>query len=395
MKKLIFISLTASALCGCATMSNNLSRSVRKTNENLVAINAARELEATTPDQAAQTYRGIIARAETVLSRPASEHAQRLGEDFNTIGRSSSLVLKDDSAAAFQFIYDRWVEAAARAHLGLAQLAWAGSELPETEAQAKQALDLFQKKAGSPIVMARGSLDCYDLLRQVYSKQGKAGRARLVGLNQDLLKDYLRSQQGRENFYAAKTAEAQAMPEVAKGDGFISEINRQRTEQNDAAWAKTLGALQQVGNTIQQAQMNKYAAKHGGQLTPQMQTAKMMMDFQSQMMSLDPSFKKGMDVASVFLSPFANPAMGQQLINSDYGPKAPQLIKAFASGVATLSGDAKLKKVASLVENSVDAVVTARGGDAAGMSQALTQFGKTFSSLQAQVAGIEGAAGKH
>lgn len=394
MKKILLVSVAAVNFCACASISPTLTSSVRKTNRNLTAIEEARELEATKPDQAAKAYRGIIARADQVLNRPISEHSKQLEENLNAMGNSSGLVLKDESAAAFPFVYDRWVVAAARANLGLARLAWARSDLPELEGKAKTALDLFQKKAGLPIVMAKGSLECYELLRQAYSRQGKVGRERLVRLNQDLIKDYLHSQQGRNDFYAEKKAESEAIPEVAKADNFIAQVNQQRAEKNAAQWQQAMGALQQVGNMVQQHEMDKYAAQHGGQLTPQMEMSKMAMNFQSQMAALNPSYKKGMDMANAWLSPFTNQAAGRQLLDPSYGTKAPQLIKTFANAAAELSGSDKMRKAAQLVSSSVDTVTQVRGGNPQEVTKALTGFAQSFDSLATQVGAIEKTAAR-
>ena len=146
------------------------------------------------------------------------------------------------------------------------------------------------------------------------------------------------SDKGRENFYATKHAEAEAMPELAKGDRFIAEVNQQRRAQNDQQFMAAMGALQAGLSTIQQIQINQALARSGGVVTPQirqMQDMKMMSDFQAQVLALsNPAFKEGMNSMSSALNPFVNSIMGQQLVDSSYGKQAPEIIQTFASSLA-------------------------------------------------------------
>ena len=345
----------------------------------------AEKLEATRPQQAAQVYQRII--ETTLIYKTLPDYQKQFGTELSQIAGGSTADFNSDSVMALPHVYDWAVEAVARSRVGLARLAWARGDLGEAEKESTRALELLGMRALSPLMEARLQIVGYELLRQVYAKQGKPGRERLAELNRDLLKDYLASSAASKDEEDARLQLEDDAAKTKTVDDFTSGVNSQRTTEALNNVAQVAGAMSQAMGTMQQYQINSAMTQTGGRVTPQirqMQQTQRTMDFQRQMLSVDPAFKKGVDAAAAALSPFANLTISQQLVNPDYGLKAPQLIKTFTAKLADLSGNETIKQSAVLVQGSVDAVVTARGGKPADIAKALNKFADSFGSFQSQ-----------
>jgi hypothetical protein len=380
----------AAALCACAT-TPNISDLIGRNTEPLVTATRAQGWEASEPQKAREAYE-LILKTTGVPDQPPAFFQQELDDELKTMGDAGSPydLQKDgaeNAALSFPPVYDRRIEAIARARLGLARLALARSDWRGVETQAKTAVELVNQKAQSPLFMAHQTLACYELLRQAYSRQGKIGRERLAKLNGDLLREYLHSKQGRADFFAARQAETGHADSLKKMDEFVSQLEQKQQLDQQAALMSLVGAVAHVGANMQQTQINNAMASSGGRMTPQiqqMQNNKMLMDYQSKLLSQNVDFKNGGGLAAGFLSPLSSLAAGQQLLNPDFGLKAPQLIKGFATGIAALSGRDEVKQSAQSVLASVDGIVEARGGDSKEIGQALAAFAEAFSSLQSE-----------
>jgi hypothetical protein len=395
MKTIKLLPAAALAFCACATHSRDLSTSVGMTNRGLVQTQALRVLEAKDPARAKKGYDDFLKKA-VVPQHPFPTYAQRLENEMKSLSRYDHHVMDPQAAWGLPEVYDRQVRAVAEAHMGLARLALARSDWPEVESRAKQALELTNKKALSPVVMAREGIASYELLREAYERQGKVGRERLARLNADLLRSYLSSKQGKADYYASRIGQAELGDRLKDADKFVADVNAARQRKADQQMMQAMGALQQIGSTVQQFQINQAMAQSGGRVTPQiqqMQANKMLMDFHTKLMSINPDFKKGLDSASVVLNPLSNLAAGKQLIDPNFGADAPNLIKTFASGVAALSGSDAVKRSAEAVSASIDGVTAMRGGSADELDKALTKFSASFQDLQKDVEPMVAQAG--
>jgi hypothetical protein len=377
----IWIGALSMAACVHVQRMETLTTNV----SNQVAVaKKAQQLEASKPQEAAGMYQHILAR--WLVYKPRADYMRQFSTELSQISSASTPTFAPDSVLALPHVYDWAVEANGRARIGLARLATARGDLTEAEKQAKLALQFLNREWGvSPIVRAQLDIECYTLLADVYTRAGNPFRARKAQLGTDLLHAYLTDAQAKRDAEDMARVAADDAKKIQSINDYTDKVNSQRTSNALSAAAAVLGAVSQGMSQVQQVQINNELAKTGGRVTPQiqqMQASKAMTDFNIQMMSLNPDFKHGADSAAVVLSPLANLTISQQLVNPDYGKAAPQIIKAFAQGVAAASSNPDVQKAARAVDRSVDAVVAARAGNQEQLGQALTGFVESFAALE-------------
>lgn len=364
------------------TLTTNVSNQV-------AAAKQAQQIETAKPQAAAEVYNRIL--SQWLVYKPRGDYMRQFSAELSQISSASTPTFAPDSVFGLAHVYDWAVEANARARIGLARLANARGDASNAEKHARRALQFLNREWGvSPLVRARLDLECYSVLEDVYTKSGQQMRALKARLGADLLRAYLSDTQAQRDAQDATRVAADDEKKMKAIDEFTEQVNSQRTSNALAAAVAVMGAVSVGLSTVQQIQINDALAKSGGRVTPeiqQMQASKAVNDFNIQMMSLNPDFKRGADMASVALSPLQNITISRQLVNPDYGRAAPQIIKAFAASVAAVSGDERVKQAAALVSSSVDGVVAARVGNPEQLGRALDGFVESFAVLETRAEG--------
>ena len=385
----VIVSAMALGACVHVPRLETLTTSV---SEQVAAAKKAQQIETTKPQAAADVYNRIL--NEWLVYKPRTDYMRQFATELSQISSASTPTFAPDSVLGLAHVYDWAVEANARARIGLARLANARGDVANAEKHARRAMQFLNRDWGtSPLVGARLQVDCYAVLEDVYTKSGKPVRALKARLGADLLRSYLSDAQAQRDAQDEKRMAAEDDKRMKTIDEFTDKVNSQRTSNALAAATAVLGAVSVGLSTVQQIQINDALAKSGGRVTPeiqQMQASKAVNDFNIQMMSLNPDFKRGADMASVALSPLQNITISRQLVNPDYGRAAPQIIKAFASSVAAVSSDQRVKQAAAMVNSSVDGVVAARAGNPEQLGRALDGFVESFAMLETRAEGVQG-----
>jgi hypothetical protein len=386
-RSLVLASLAASACVHVPrleTLTTNVSNEV-------AAAKQAQKLETSKPQAAAEVYNRIL--SEWLVYKPRADYVRQFSTELSQISSASTPTFAPDSVLGLAHVYDWAVEANARARIGLARLANARGDLTNAEKHAGRALVFLNREWGfSPLIRARLDIDCFGVLEDVYNKSGKPVRALKARMNADLMRAYLSDVQAQRDAQDATRIVAEDEKKMKAIDEFTDKVNSQRTSNALAAATAVLGAVSVGLSTVQQIQINDALAKSGGHVTPeiqQMQASKAVNDFNIQMMSLNPDFKRGADMAGAALSPLQNITVSRQLVNPDYGRAAPQIIKAFAASVAAVSSDPRVKQAAAMVNSSVDSVVAARAGNPQQLGRALDGFVESFAVLETRADGVK------
>jgi hypothetical protein len=375
-------------MAGCFYVPR-LSTLTARFDQQVERAKSAQNLETAQPAQAEKVYRDIL--ENVVIYKSLGDYQKQFGTELSQIQGGGTADFNQDSVMALPHVYDKAVEAAALSRLGLARLAWARGDLATAEKEASRVLELAGKRALSPLLEAHLQLTSYEILRQVYAKQNKTGREKLAALNGDLVKDYLASPAAAKDEEDARRQLDADLANMKMVDDFTATVNSQRTQKALDAMSQFAGAMSQAVGTMQQYQMNAALAQSHGRVTPEiarMQTNQRNLAFQQQLLSLNPAFARGVAFSANVLSPFNSLTVSQQLINPQFGAKAPDLIKEFAGALAKISGNESVQKSADLVKSSVDAVVSVRGGKPVEIAKALNKFSDSFDAFQAQTQGV-------
>jgi len=377
----------AAVTCGCAHVSriDVLAEGYRK---DLRSAKSAEPLEKSSPTEAESRYREILGRV--VIYKPQGDYRREFAGDMSNAANDSPNAslpsgFTDDSPLALPTVYDQAVEAQARAQLGLARLALAKGNADEAQSWAAKALALAVRRALSPVVASELQASCREVLAAIYLKRGEPGKARLAKLDEALARGYLASKAGE----AARAHDAEAADADAKSiesiDAAVAGINAARDQTLTAIYVQALFTAAKMAAALQQDRLDAGYVRGGSALT---QASRLALGLERQTTALGIATPGG--AADSVLSAVANPMMGRQLLDPDFGSQAPSLIKLAVTEIADLSGNETFKKNAAAVGDAVDGVVAARGRPQE-LGKALGRFADSYAKFQSDADAVTAA----
>lgn len=376
-------------LSGCSTQSKNLWTLQEELDGASRRVEAARAMESARPAEAGQEYQRILL-ASKGLNEPLEKYQEKLTADLAALQSSKKLILRPDSLAAFIHHHARMHGLPVRARLGLARLALRDGQRAKAQEHAKEALELINKQEASRLFHCRETIEAYSLLEETYSKGGGAGKSLLARLQRQVVGDYLKSEQGRTDYFLMRQAYWDAQDAIFEVSNYVDRINTERELAAIDRFAMVTAAFGQAMSVVQQTQIDSALAKSGGRLTPEIrsiQMNKMVMDYSlNNLRAVQTGHGGGLDA---LLNPLSNLTLVSQLVDPKMGVNPFGIIKDFAGDAAQL--DPGLGRAAKGVQQSADALSdTRKKGDPEKTKASAQDFIKVFSDFQAKVQEIGG-----
>jgi tetratricopeptide (TPR) repeat protein len=382
------------AIGGCAHHGKTLGEFQGEAWEHYRAVEALDSIESSSPKDAVKGYEAILAK-ENNIDLPMNRYQETLQKALQKIQQDpNGTDLPEEAAFGIPEIYARHLQTAVKAHQGLARVYLKQGQLPKAEEHATAAVDLLLKRANSPAFMTERLIESYGILKDIYEKQGKIGKALTQRLIKDLLNDHLNSEGGTLDFYAEKDLfyGTGSIP-FNNAEALLIQTQSYRDQKAFSTTMAVIGGVMQANAAFQQFNAGQALAKSGGVMTPQVQMAQMnaqFAQFQTQtfttMVKMDAGQNKGLDLKT---TPWAVPTFSQQLVDPRMGVNSRGIVKGFATDVATIGGGAALQQSAQQMIQRLDALPTVQSGeDTTGIVQQVGQFAEVFNGFLSQVQDI-------
>lgn len=365
----LVVAIVPLLLAGCFT-SKSLKTLEAEISQKPQQVTALENIEKTDSEQAFKEYSEFL-KKEADFNKPLKYYQSQLRIQLHQMGTSNVQVLGDDVLAGFPIYFHMRLGALVKAQLGLARLHLARNDLTEAEKNAKEAMDIINRRARSNLFMAREGLSVHKQLGTIYERNGSYGKALLAKLNEELLEDFLRSEYVSEKIAGHKEATERTHDQIQEIDKFVSKVNRRRTAKAIAELASAVSQVAgglDIGDTA--LTTTKVLSFSMGIVTPTL-TA-----------SLDSPSGQGIEKS---LSPLANRILISQLLDPKMGNNPERIIKNFISTAVRVKGTEKVRGAAEEVLAGVDALLAARDQSDAERMSAIKKFAEAFTALQYQV----------
>lgn len=388
------------AVCFCLGVSVGCAPTLSKTPMQLRgdawqafrAVDAAREVESSNPQEAIQVYEKSL-QEEAKFGQPFRHYQTILQGALSEMqGSSGRQTLSEEAALGFPDVFARHLLTTVKAHQGIGRAHAVQGHYPEAEKHATEAVEIMAKRAHAPFFQLQSHIESYQLLQDVHIKQGKVGRALMAKLSVDLLRDHLESKGGADDFFVEKAlfyGEA-AQNQFASVDQFVSGVNQQRIDQHNAQIMAVTGGMMAVNAALQSSMASSALAQSGGVMTPQVQMAQMnaqIAQMQSQvfMALVAAQVEATPKTLQANSTPWAIPTFSQQLVDPKQGANTPTIMKGFAINAAQVGGGS-YQAGAQQVTQAVDALTPYRQfGKTEGAAAQVDKFAQVFNSFLTQV----------
>lgn len=386
------IVLLLAGTLGCATYSKDPLDFRSDAWEALHAVDNLKQLENSSSEEVVSAYENVLKDQEQ-FNEPFEKYRGSLQNEFQKLQQSSEAgTLPDETGYGFPEVYALRLLTVVKAHQGLSRVYAAGTRWPEAETHAIEAVHIIAQRAHSPTFSALSQIESYQLLQDIYTKQGKIGKALMAKLNLELLQDHLSSEGGIRDYFDEKAffyGETTNNQLVAV-ENLVSDINYYRAQQAQATAMAVGGALMAANASLQQGFADAALAKSGGVMTPQARMAQNNARFaqaQSQifMTMVKAQAEQGQNPLQMNTTPWALPTFTQQLVDPKQGANTPTIMKGFAANVVQVGGTS-YQGGAEQVTQQVDALMPYRqSGQVDGAVAQVEKFAEVFNGFLTQV----------
>ncbi len=380
MKRMPFWAVLA-FLAGCATPINPSAYNPRH-------IRKIQRLENKKPDKALAKYMFYLelTRFATNAHAGLEQPDEPLSFHQSSLKRQVAALSKNLPASptplGIPAIYQDHIESLTLAWQGVARAYLVKGDWLRAERNAQNAIELIKLKSILPVAAAEYVKSSYEGLKTIYDRTGQVGMSYSAQLNIELLEEYLKSEQAKDDRALAAKISNESSIMVSKCNRLVAAVNQATMNEmgNTLTMMASMTAL-----TAQAQALDQYEAALGGMVTPQllqMQTQLMMnmmtfVETQVEFAMAEPTTLAS-ELASS-LNPMLNAYMVEQLVDPRRGVDPYSPYKRFCSNVHSATPDEALKSEADVIAQRVDRLKLVRDKGAEKKTrEEVAEFGGEF-----------------
>ena len=323
---------------------------------------------------------------EASFDQPLAYYQNRRDADLAAMQGSKRAKLSEDGAAGVPLVFQVRVEAALRAHLGLARARLDAGEGQLALAQVSTALARAQRQLPTRRGRATWSARCFTLNAEIHERLGHAAAARAARLQADLIADYGRSEGGARDFY---DDEALFHGELGRSiesetDSAVWDTNLARIREQAQRNAKIKMAAAGISAAAVRTAASIQLESNGGVVTPEIERARVYADLlDTHVEALGGAQGVHALDGKLVLSPAVSDVILAQLADSRLRVDALALVRTFAEEIPALAGREEIAEHAKRAIRLVDTVQQAARGTTTERVEAARALASELSDLVA------------
>lgn len=367
----------------CAELNDNMNKSIAP----LRTLQAEVERD---PDTAIARYTEYL-KGEETFDQPLDVYQEDLKQAVQQLETSPTAVLSLDSISGFPYYYNKRLGAVVRSYIGLGRAYIAKNNLDDAEKNLLRAVDIVNRRGAGSFRLKRYQAEAQRLLKEIYTRQGRTGKALVAKLNMELVEDYLKSEEGVKTFFLEKDSYFEAQQRFLDIDKFVQQVNEKRLAEADRQMREIMGTLTQVASTMAQARMDSSVSRNSGFSGPDMRTMqmnRMMIDMTMKIVSAATGgADRGQDTS---LNPMSNTTFVEQLMDRRKGSRTFEILKAFVNAAADMSKDESIRRSSRDIINLIETLNEGRRSDdtTEKMLKDVSNLANVLSTFQTKVQGI-------